>query len=353
MDALHPGASQVTSTVASPGMLLTSSRIEASVHDRPQGSVCVVLRERGIYLGDDYERAPSGLLLPPSAAPAPPVRKPIGLDLFAGCGGFSCGFKMAGIHVAAALEGWATAAWTYLVNLGGTETLVRCIGDVLPEGSKREIAWHAEHRDELVPADEFIAMMSRGRNPLKTGGFDADGDATCAGGGWIAHQDDTPPCEVFYLGDVRALTGELVLADLDRDELDVVFGGPPCQGFSRAGQRAPDDPRNELVFEFMRVVCEIHPRTFAMENVPGMLDMVTKEGLPVIDALAMMAEEGGMGTFQAIRQTLAETAGVGAALRTQKAKASKPRPGSQAPRDRLDIDEDEPAQLDLLAEAAA
>lgn len=311
------------------------------------------MRERGIYVGDDYERAPSGLLLPPSVALAAAAAKPVGVDLFAGAGGFSCGFKMAGWHVAAALEGWATAAWTYLVNLGGPETLVCCIGEKLPEGGKRETAWHAEHRDQFVPADEFIAMMAGGKNPLKTGGFDADGKPVGAGSGWIASQDDVDACEVFYLGDVCALTGERLLKDLERtsDEIGCVFGGPPCQGFSRAGQRNPDDPRNELVFEFMRVVCEVHPQAFCMENVPGMLDMVTKDGIPVIDALSMMAEEGGMGTFEAIRRSLAETAGVGAALRTRKATAAKPRPGSSAPRHRLDIDEEEPepaAQLDMF-----
>jgi site-specific DNA-cytosine methylase len=59
--------------------------------------------------------------------------------------------------------------------------------------------------------------------------------------------------------------------------------------------RQPDDSRNELVFEFMRIVCEIHPRSFCMENVPGMLDMHTCDGVPVIDALALMAQEGGSG----------------------------------------------------------
>ncbi len=42
----------------------------------------------------------------------------------------------------------------------------------------------------------------------------------------------------------------------------------------------------------MRIVCEIHPQSFCMENVPGLLDMHTRDGIPVIDALALMAQEG-------------------------------------------------------------
>ncbi|MGO9955963.1 MAG: hypothetical protein ACLP50_08265 [Solirubrobacteraceae bacterium] len=63
-----------------------------------------------------------------------------------------------------------------------------------------------------------------------------------------------------------------------------------------------------------------------MENVPGLLDMHTRDGIPVIDALALMAQEGGMGTFLAIRRSLAETAGAGAALRTVQAAASRRQP---------------------------
>ena len=107
-----------------------------------------------------------------------------------------------------------------------------------------------------------------------------------------------------------------------------MFGGPPCQGFSKAGRRQPDDPRNELVFEFMRIVCEINPRSFCMENVPGMLDMTTRDGVPAIDALALMAQEGGMGTFEAIRRSLTQTAGMGAALRTMQ---PQPRAGNHNP----------------------
>jgi len=53
-------------------------------------------------------------------------------------------------------------------------------------------------------------------------------------------------------------------------EIDVVFGGPPCQGFSLMGKRAFDDPRNELISHFMRLVIELNPKYFVMENVKGL-----------------------------------------------------------------------------------
>lgn len=52
--------------------------------------------------------------------------------------------------------------------------------------------------------------------------------------------------------------------------VDCVFGGPPCQGFSLIGHRALEDPRNNLVLEFVRLVTELEARTFVFENVKGL-----------------------------------------------------------------------------------
>ncbi len=54
-------------------------------------------------------------------------------------------------------------------------------------------------------------------------------------------------------------------------KVDVIIGGPPCQGFSTIGKRLVKDPRNELVFEFIRFVNVIQPKAFLMENVKGLL----------------------------------------------------------------------------------
>lgn len=52
--------------------------------------------------------------------------------------------------------------------------------------------------------------------------------------------------------------------------IDLVFGGPPCQGFSVAGQMDPDDERNKLIFTFLDVVERIKPKAFVMENVKAL-----------------------------------------------------------------------------------
>lgn len=59
-------------------------------------------------------------------------------------------------------------------------------------------------------------------------------------------------------------------AGIGNRDVDCLFGGAPCQGFSMIGHRALDDPRNRLVLEFVRLVHELQPRTFVFENVKGL-----------------------------------------------------------------------------------
>ncbi len=71
---------------------------------------------------------------------------------------------------------------------------------------------------------------------------------------------------------VRDLSGADIrsLSKIGDREVDVVFGGSPCQGFSLIGKRVFDDPRNQLVSHFMRLVVELNAKYFVMENVKGL-----------------------------------------------------------------------------------
>jgi DNA (cytosine-5)-methyltransferase 1 len=75
--------------------------------------------------------------------------------------------------------------------------------------------------------------------------------------------------------DITGLDGERTreLAKLEKGELDLLAGGPPCQGFSLAGQRLPDDPKNKLFLEFVGMARELEPRAILFENVAGIQSM--------------------------------------------------------------------------------
>jgi DNA (cytosine-5)-methyltransferase 1 len=80
--------------------------------------------------------------------------------------------------------------------------------------------------------------------------------------------------------DARAVRNAL---GLPRGELDLIAGGPPCQGFSiNAPKRSSDDSRNHLFREFLRFVEEFQPRAVMIENVPG---MVSFEGGATLEAI--------------------------------------------------------------------
>ncbi len=83
------------------------------------------------------------------------------------------------------------------------------------------------------------------------------------------------PNAATIVGDISGLMGEDLLsaAGMTADEVDVIIGGPPCQGFSLSGKRMLDDPRNILYKSFVRMVATIQPKAFVMENVPGLVKL--------------------------------------------------------------------------------
>jgi DNA (cytosine-5)-methyltransferase 1 len=258
---------------------------------------------------------PSGILVP--AASVRRYDRPVAIDLFCGAGGFSVGFHQAGFHVAAAVEYDPHAALTYLVNLAWPGVRIHC------DTPEREKSF-------AKVVDKHLGV--NGRKPPKGWG----GAGMLAGDGWIKGRPSSERgCEHFWVADVRNLTGQEILDQLGLrpGEVTAICGGPPCQGFSIAGHCDVMDPRNSLVFEFMRLVCEIQPKTFVMENVQALLSMVTPEGLPVIDALCRVAEDGGFGEYDALRKVLRAQAGAGAALRRS------PRTGGHVPEPAEDPDE--------------
>jgi DNA (cytosine-5)-methyltransferase 1 len=268
--------------------------------------------------GEDWNYS-GGLYLPPE--PESPSW-PIGVDLFCGAGGFGLGFHAAGFHMAAASEWDNAAASTYLVNLGSPDTELVFVGD------NAEASWN-----------KWLAQATKR-------GYGSNRDEW--GTGWIANADRGDPenssacfepVEVFYLGDCRELTGDRILSDLGlkRGDVAVVTGGPPCQGYSTAGKRDVMDERNSLVFDYGRLVSEIQPTSWVMENVTGILSMVTPNGIPVIDELAARLSGNGYSTIDQIKRTLN-------AMEAQAAVGVKPASHAVEPEPGTD---DEAAQMEL------
>ncbi|SMG55298.1 DNA cytosine methyltransferase [Paenibacillus aquistagni] len=85
----------------------------------------------------------------------------------------------------------------------------------------------------------------------------------------------------FKRADIRELSSHEIIQSIQNLEIfkdrpfpriDVIFGGPPCQGFSRAGLRKKDDPRNTLFKEYLRIINDLRPNYVVMENVEGFND---------------------------------------------------------------------------------
>lgn len=87
----------------------------------------------------------------------------------------------------------------------------------------------------------------------------------------LTHKYNFPKCKVFSQSVVDLSGSDIRRAStIGSRAVDVVFGGAPCQGFSLIGHRALDDPRNQLVLEFVRLVVELDAKAFVFENVKGL-----------------------------------------------------------------------------------
>ena len=97
-------------------------------------------------------------------------------------------------------------------------------------------------------------------------GIDLWSDAT------NTYQKNFPSAKVFNC-DITEISGKKITeqSGILPDEVDVIIGGPPCQGFSVSGKRLIDDPRNILYKSFVGIVSELKPKIFVMENVPGLV----------------------------------------------------------------------------------
>lgn len=75
--------------------------------------------------------------------------------------------------------------------------------------------------------------------------------------------------------DIRDIKAEDLMdkGGFEAEDVDLVIGGPPCKGFSMGGKRDPDDPRNSLFKEYLKIVDRLDPSVVVMENVKGLLTL--------------------------------------------------------------------------------
>jgi DNA (cytosine-5)-methyltransferase 1 len=235
-------------------------------------------------IAEGYTQDRSGLFVPRQYA----RRRPVAIDLFCGAGGFSLGFIQAGWEVIAGLDYATDCALTYTANLGNYPC---------------QFVWIEPEDEQRMEATIKRENKRREREARKQGKLYVP---LTTGSAWLSGHPEATGVSYFFLGDIRKITGQQILdvIGMKWGEVDAVIGGPPCQGFSRAGLQNVYDERNSYVFEFARLVLEIGPKTMVMENVPDIVRMVTPEGVNVVDALCHILADGGFSTYNALKSSL-------------------------------------------------
>ena len=159
------------------------------------------------------------------------------IDLFAGCGGLSLGLGAAGFSVLFAVEGHADPFETYRANLL----------DGLDEGKQ----WPSWLEQRPWQAQQLLAC---------------------------------------HPAELRGLRGKV----------DLIAGGPPCQGFSMNGLRRPDDPRSMMVDVYLEYVKAIRPGLVLLENVVGFRSMHHRTGGTYSDYVSLQLRDLGYEAWPAI-----------------------------------------------------
>ncbi|MDR0604507.1 MAG: DNA cytosine methyltransferase [Bacteroidales bacterium] len=235
-----------------------------------------------------YYESFSGLILPKS------TRKPRAFDFFAGCGAFSLGFIQAGYEVVGMNEIAFDPILSYCVNLSKQPLSIHT------DTSERKSEFNAYLEKAMFPKEQKHKYFKQCHVFHESQVLDF---ASLPGTGWILSQELAgniyPPVRNIFIADIKNLTGEYILGKLgmERGELDCVMGGPPCQGYSRIGKQDINDPRNELIFEYARIIVELNPRTFVMEEVPDIVKFRTPRGTFVLEEFGMILDEGGYMEF--------------------------------------------------------
>ena len=148
------------------------------------------------------------------------------IDLFAGCGGLSLGLEKSGFELVLAVEKSPMAAETYYHNF---------IKPIVGEDQWKKYC--------------SLSIDKQFENKLIVN-------------------------ELRKLLDYKSL-----MDNLSKQNIDLVVGGPPCQGFSMVGKRNPDDVRNQLPWQFLEFVEKIIPKAVVMENVIGIKQNFAKHGV--------------------------------------------------------------------------
>jgi len=108
-----------------------------------------------------------------------------------------------------------------------------------------------------------------------------------------------------FCGDIKKLSTEKIRTLIKKTKIDAIVGGPPCQGFSTVGTGNPNDKRNVLFLEFVRIVKELSPTFVVIENVTG---LVAKKNEKTLKAIFELFQK--MGYQLAVQVLSAENYGV-------------------------------------------
>ncbi len=155
---------------------------------------------------------------------------------------------------------------------GNKKDLLTQIGNAVPCLFAKAIGMHLK---KVLPVLKTFGDLFSGAGGMSHGMFKAGLKPIFANdfflSACITHKANHPNVDVIYGDILEEVTKQKIYSYANK--VDILCGGPPCQGFSHAGKRIIDDPRNQLFLEFIRSISVLKPKVIIMENVQGFLTL--------------------------------------------------------------------------------
>jgi DNA (cytosine-5)-methyltransferase 1 len=203
-------------------------------------------------------------------------RRPTAIDLFCGCGGFSVGLIQGGFDVLLGLDMDQAAMTSYMYNLGADDC--QWVGE-LPDKRFRDKNWGGKDTPPLYGDDPRVAGEPAPEWALES---------------LREQRDDLPwrrTVKVAMCKPIQEVHGWDIFELLGVEHIDAIVGGPPCQSFSMIGKREVGDERDNLMYEYVRLVQEIQPCYVAMEEVPAVVTKCTSRGINIFNVFKRLLSE--------------------------------------------------------------
>ncbi|MDD2992654.1 MAG: Alw26I/Eco31I/Esp3I family type II restriction adenine-specific DNA-methyltransferase [Pygmaiobacter sp.] len=173
---------------------------------------------------------------------------------------------------------------------GNKTDMLKQVGNAVPVLLAYSIGKAIREKTDCCTSIDLFSGAGGMTYGLKLAGINASIASDIMESACVTLKANSPEIPVFCGDITEEATKQRIIEAGKRANADIICGGPPCQGFSMAGWRMKDDPRNQLFRHFVDIVASVYPKVIVFENVEGILSY--EGGKTYRDIIQLFSELG-------------------------------------------------------------